>query len=372
MSGIYIHIPFCKKACHYCNFHFSTSLQLKTELLETILKEITLQKDYLQGAAIQTVYLGGGTPSLLTAGELEQIFVAIHKYHSVSADAEITLEANPDDLTKEKLEELRQTPINRLSIGIQSFSEEDLQFMNRAHNASEALQCLNDSRAAGFSQLTIDLIYGTPTLTDQQWASNLSILSDFDLPHLSCYCLTVEPNTALDKFVKTGKVRPVDEQKASRQFEYLMAWANNNNYEHYEISNFAKPGQYARHNSAYWRGIPYLGLGPAAHSFDGKNRQWNIANNPRYIQLIQTGKEKWFEKEILTEKDRYNEYVMTRLRTHWGCTLDEIRPEFHDHFLDSITPLIADDLVYNRKAAYGLTQKGKLFADQIAMELFLI
>ena len=369
MAGIYIHIPFCKQACHYCNFHFSTSLRLKTEILATLLKEIALQKDYLPGKEVSTIYLGGGTPSLLTAAELNRLFTEINRFHHIRPDAEITLEANPDDLDPTTLSELRQTPVNRLSVGVQSFSDTDLLFMNRAHHAGQARQCIEDSLRAGFTNLSIDLIYGSPTTSHEQWAANLDTVLGYEIPHLSCYCLTVEPNTALHHFVKTGNQPPVDEERATAQFEYLMDKTGQCGYEHYEISNFAKPGWQARHNTAYWQGIPYLGLGPSAHSFDGATRQWNIANNARYIRLIAEN-EPWFERETLSPKDHYNEYVMTSMRTSGGCKEERIDPTFLAHFRQNVRRLIDRNWVEHQPSSYRLTRRGKHFADQVALELF--
>ena len=373
MSGIYIHIPFCKQACHYCNFHFSTSLRFKDEMVNAILKEMELQKNYLPDQNLETIYFGGGTPSLLSEKDLNLIFEKINKHFTVSKNAEITLEANPDDLNLEKLQMLKSTPINRLSIGIQSFSDQDLQFMNRAHNSGEAVACLKNAQTVGFENLTVDLIYGSPTTSDQQWEWNVRKLFEFRIPHLSCYCLTVEPRTALAHFIKKGKVEPVDDEQSARQFEMLMQMMEAEGYEHYEISNFAKPGWHARHNSSYWFGKPYLGVGPSAHSFDGKSRQWNIANNAFYIKSLGENKIS-FEKEVLTPTQQYNEYVMTALRTMWGCDLEKIKSwgaDMESHFLQKVEIFIKNKTLLQKDNHFMLTQKGKLLADNIAMELFL-
>lgn len=375
MSGIYIHIPFCKQACHYCNFHFSTSLKRRDVVVEAILEEMIWRKDYLGDAIIDTIYFGGGTPSLLTQEELQRFFDQINELFEVSADAEITLEANPDDLTLEKLQLLRDSPVNRLSIGIQSFFDEDLKYMNRAHDAGEAIACINNARKMGFEQLTIDLIYGAPTTSDEHWKENMQRVFDFGIPHISCYCLTVEPNTALDHFVRKGKSAPVDEIQAARQFEMLMTEMAIQGYEHYEISNFAKPGQYSKHNSNYWLGVPYLGLGPSAHSFDGTSRQWNIAHNGKYVDRLNSpDRQDLFEKEVLTKEQLYNEYVMTSLRTTWGCNLQKIidlNPSFEKHFIQHIQPYLEETAVIVENQIYKLTNKGRLLADRIAMEVFL-
>lgn len=378
MAGLYLHIPFCKQACHYCNFHFSTSLKQKDAMVEAILRELEGQRDYLGDACINTVYFGGGTPSLLETRDIVKIFEKINSHYNLQTSAtgqqpEITLEANPDDLTPEKLNELRQyTPVNRLSIGIQSFSDLDLSWMNRAHAAHHAHQCLQHALSAGFDDLTIDLIYGAPTTPDEQWAKNLQIAFDYGIPHLSCYCLTVEEGTALGHRVAKGKQPPMDEERAARQFEMLMDAAAMQGYEHYEISNFAKPGRYARHNSNYWRGTPYLGIGPSAHSFDGKSRQWNIANNALYIQHLSDGKIP-FEREELTAEMRYNEYVMTALRTSWGVESGKIRgmgEAIAQYFEENIQQFLTDGTVVQNSGAYCLTPAGKLVADRVAMQLF--
>lgn len=344
-------------------------------MVEAILQEMIWRKDYLDNPKIDTIYFGGGTPSLLTLEELQRFFDQINGLFEVSADAEITLEANPDDLTLEKLQLLRDSPVNRLSIGIQSFFDEDLQYMNRAHDAGEAIACINNARKMGFEQLTIDLIYGAPTTSDKHWKENMQRVFDFDIPHISCYCLTVEPNTALDHFVRKGKSAPVDEVQAARQFEMLMTEMALHGYEHYEISNFAKPGQYSRHNSNYWLGVPYLGLGPSAHSFDGASRQWNVAHNGKYVDSLKTpDKQGLFEKEVLTKEQLYNEYVMTSLRTTWGCHLQKIidlDPTFEKHFVQHIQPYLEEVAVIADNQIYKLTNKGRLLADRIAMEVFL-
>lgn len=377
-AGLYLHIPFCKQACHYCNFHFSTSLKQKDAMVKAILHELELRHDYLDGAEISTVYLGGGTPSLLEISDLVQIFEKINALYppqpaTRNPQPEITLEANPDDLTPEKLRDLRNhTPVNRLSIGIQSFADDDLRWMNRAHTAHHARQCLDDALSAGFQDLTIDLIYGSPTTTDQQWAENLRIALDYCVPHLSAYCLTVESGTALGHHVAKGKQAPPDEERAARQFEHLMETAAAAGYEHYEISNFALPGRYAVHNSNYWRGVPYLGIGPSAHSFNGHSRQWNIANNALYIKSLSENQVPC-EVEALSPTMRYNEYVMTSMRTMWGVDLNAIcamGEAFERHFSGAVLPFLADQTVERVGNTYRTTRSGKLLADRIAMGLF--
>ncbi len=356
-------------------------------MLESLLRELEMRRNYLPDPVIHSIYLGGGTPSLLNRNELLRLFEKIYALFDVDEAAEITLEANPDDLTQEKLRELCKTPVNRLSIGIQSFSEEDLRFMNRAHNAIEARTCIEYAQDLGFDNLTIDLIYGSPTTSDRQWEHNLQITFDYEVPHVSAYALTVEERTALHHFVKKGKMAAPDEEQTARQFEMLMRAMLSEGYEHYEISNFALQGWHARHNSSYWTGEPYLGIGPSAHSYDGSSRQWNVANNARYIKFM-AGAEHYdavakqglpasavdqelFEREILTSAQRYNEYVMTALRTKWGVQLKKIEQSFRTHFLEQIQPWVQEGVVTRRGEVYTLTSKGKLIADRVAMELFL-
>ncbi|MFT5910508.1 MAG: oxygen-independent coproporphyrinogen-3 oxidase, partial [Paraglaciecola sp.] len=364
MAGIYLHIPFCKQACHYCNFHFSTSLQRKSEMVDSVLKELVLQKDYLQGETIETIYFGGGTPSLLSPKELNLIFEKINQHYILGNDIEITLEANPDDLTAQKLATLASSPVNRLSIGIQSFFEKDLKFMNRAHNAEEAKVCVQNAKNAGFDNLTVDLIYGSPTTSMANWRTNLQTVFDLKISHISCYCLTVEPKTALDHFVKTGKAEPVDEEQAAQQFDILVDEMEKHGYDHYEISNFAFPDCYSKHNSSYWLGEKYLGIGPSAHSFNGISRQWNVANNAKYMTALAEGNLS-FEKETLTPTQQYDEYVMTSLRTIWGCELQRLAgfdKKFESYFLKNVRPFLKDEVVFEKNGFYFLTKKGKLLA----------
>lgn len=372
MAGIYIHIPFCKQACYYCNFHFSTSLRLKEPMLQAIEKEIALSKDYLSAEKIETIYFGGGTPSMLETDEIQAIIDNIAKFHSIDAQAEVTLEANPDDLDAQKIKQLRQTPINRFSIGIQSFFDVDLKYMNRVHNANEAVNCIKRAQDAGFENLTIDLIYGTPTMNDKQWDENISTAIQLEVPHISCYCLTVEPKTALNKMVQTKKLPGVDEEQAANQFEHLMDRMEQAGFDHYEISNFGKPNFYAQHNSNYWKGVKYLGLGPSAHSFDGKNRRANLANNALYIKSLEENKIP-FEIELLDDIQRYNEYVMIASRTIWGINptvVEAFGTDFSNYFSDKIAYFISKDLIVEKNNAFVLTKKGKLMADFVAMELF--
>ena len=325
MYGIYIHIPFCKQACHYCDFHFSTSLKKKRELVDALCQELILRKDELSGE-VQTIYLGGGTPSLLSEDELHQIFDTILSNYKVAANAEITLEANPDDLSETVIDTLAKSPINRLSIGVQSFFEDDLRLMNRAHNAVEAETSIQLAKNY-FDNLTIDLIYGIPKMSVAKWQANIDKALALGVPHISAYALTVEPNTALETFIAKGKIAPVDEELAAVHFDMLKKTLEQNDFVHYEFSNYGKEGFFSQNNTAYWRGRSYLGIGPSAHSYNGKTRSWNIANNTLYIKAIQQGRVP-LETEELSVVDRYNEYVMTGLRTMWGISLEMVAREF--------------------------------------------
>ena len=374
MAGVYIHIPFCRKACHYCNFHFSTSMQLQEGFVNALLQEINLQKNYLS-EPVSTIYFGGGTPSVLASANICNIVSRLQKTFIVENNAEITLEANPDDITAEKLAEWKQIGINRLSIGIQSFAEEDLVWMNRAHNAQQAFNCIASSKKAGFNNLTIDLIYGTPTLSDEAWEKNVKTAIELQISHLSCYALTVEPKTALEKLIKQKTLADVDTEKQARHFELLMQWMQEAGYEHYEISNFAKPGFRSKHNSSYWQGKPYVGLGPSAHSFNGSSRQWNVANNALYIQSISKGLVP-FEAEVLTSNQQLNEYIMTRLRTMEGISLQKIKKQFgedrYEYVIKSARPHLNHHHLTVENNHLKTTTKGKLLADGIAADLFLL
>ena len=372
MAGIYIHIPFCQKACHYCNFHFSTSQKLLPEMMQAIRKEAQLQQGYLS-EEIQTLYFGGGTPSVITKEEVQSTIEVLRSVFNFSADPEITLEANPDDINKEKLIAWKEAGINRLSIGIQSFFEEDLQWMNRAHNAQQAQDCIEMAQQHGFSNITIDLIYGTPGLTDEKWKQNVQTALSLGIPHLSCYALTVEPKTALAKMIDTHQSENIDADKQARHFSLLTEWMKDAGFEHYEISNFARPGFRSRHNSSYWQGKSYLGLGPSAHSFNGTSRQWNVANNSLYIKNIASNNLP-FEIEILTVAQQLNEYIMTSLRTMDGLDLDYVSKIFGEE--KSIKIRVASskykstDKLKSVNSKLILTREGKLFADGIAADLF--
>lgn len=379
MAGIYIHIPFCRQACHYCDFHFSTVLKNKDALLQSIHKEIELQKNYFENSgektAISTIYFGGGTPSLLSQSELMRIIESLNKYFIIEPGAEITLEANPDDLTTQKVKELKSTPINRFSIGIQSFQDEDLKLMNRAHNSQEALTAVKASQDSGFENITIDLIYGIPTLTDAKWKLNLNTAFGLDVRHISSYCLTVEHGTALAHMVKERKIQNVDEHKSAGQFEIMLEEMDKHHFIQYEISNFCKDNYFSKHNSNYWLKKPYLGIGPSAHSYDGNHRQSNISNNALYIRSLEKG-ELNFEKEILTKTQQYNEYVLISLRTMWGTDLEYIKTtlgnDYMYHCLAEAERFISTKELRKEDNKLFLTDQGKLFADRIAGSLFRV
>jgi len=373
MAGIYLHIPFCKQACHYCNFHFSTILSQKENMIAAMLEEIALNGSYLGDAEIETIYFGGGTPSLLHAEELNRFFDAIARAFPRQHVQEITIEANPDDIDKKYLQSLKSTPVNRFSLGIQSFREEDLQFMHRAHNARQADNAIKAVQDAGFDNISIDLIYGTPGLSNDNWKRHIAYAQELQIPHISSYALTIEPRTALAHAVKSGKVPLPDAQQAAEQFVILMEEMEAGGYAHYEISNFAKDGKYALHNTNYWRGKHYLGIGPSAHSFNGHSRQWNIANNALYMKTL-SGHELIFEKEILTTANRMNEYIMTALRTMWGLDLSYFAQQFGteacDFLLSNALDFITKKQLLHQNDILLLTKKGKLFADAVASELF--
>ena len=375
MPGLYLHIPFCKQACSYCDFHFSTSLALKSRLVEALAQEISLRRDYLgPSPVLDTIYFGGGTPSLLTAGELDTIFAAIHQHFAVAPGAEITLEANPDDLTALKLTELAATAVNRLSIGLQSFYEPHLRLMNRAHTAQESGAAVRRAQDAGFENLSIDLIYGVPAPGHHIWEADLANAFALDVPHVSAYALTIEPDTVLGRRQGKGTFAAPPDEFVAVQFELLLAQMRAHGYGQYEISNFCQPGRESRHNSNYWRGVPYLGVGPSAHSFDGHNRQFTVANNPQYVTAVLERDEVTATLEVLTARDRANEYLLTTLRTARGCDLAHLRDALgldlaaaHPAYLEILT-IQGWAIIQNE--VLTLTDAGKLLADQITLELF--
>ena len=374
MSGIYIHIPFCKQACYYCDFHFSTSLKKRDLMVAAIIKELEMRNNELKNTTIETIYFGGGTPSLLSVEEITSIISKVKKHYNVSKNPEITLEANPDDLSKDQLKKLAKSPINRLSIGIQSFFEEDLKLMNRAHSAQEAKDCIAQA-SKYFNNVSIDLIYGIPGLSNDRWIKNIETALSYNVPHISSYALTVEPKTALEKFIDKGIVANVNDEQAQEQFQLMLDYLQAADFIHYELSNFGREGFFSRNNSAYWQGKSYLGIGPSAHSFNGQQRSWNVRNNSIYINSIQNDILP-SEVETLTVTDRYNEYVMTGLRTIWGVSVTKVETEFgksyKNYLLKQAQKHINEHLLYLDDDKLLVAKKGKFLSDGIAADLFLL
>jgi len=384
MSGIYIHIPFCKQACHYCDFHFSTSMKKKDEMVLALAKEIRIRKKEFENEVIETIYFGGGTPSILQISDLRFLIDEVYKNFTVAENPEITLEANPDDLSKERIIELSKSPINRLSIGIQSFFEEDLTMMNRAHNSAEAKKCLEEATKY-FDNISIDLIYGIPDssqngkqakqMSNEKWKQNIETALSFGIPHISSYALTVEPKTALHKLIQTGKIAQPKDEVAEEHFQILVEMLEKNGFIHYELSNFGKENYFSKNNSAYWLGKKYIGIGPSAHSYDGISRSWNISNNTIYLKSLEENKLPC-ETEILSKADRYNEYIMTGLRTIWGVSLDRIENEFGTTYLEYLTnqaqKFLEDNLLSIEENVLKATKKGKFLTDGMASDLFLV
>ncbi|SFB12718.1 oxygen-independent coproporphyrinogen-3 oxidase [Flavobacterium swingsii] len=372
MAGIYIHIPFCKQACHYCDFHFSTSLKKKDEMVLAIAKEIAMRKNEFENETVETIYFGGGTPSILEISDLKFLIDEVYKHYNIAENPEITIEANPDDLSEERIIELSKTPINRLSIGIQSFFEEDLQLMNRAHNSEEAKKCL-EIATQYFDNISVDLIYGTPGMNNERWLQNIQTALNLNIPHISSYALTIEPKTALHKFIKDGIIPQPDDAVAHEQFLILVDTLEKSKFIHYELSNFGKENYFSRNNSAYWLGKKYIGIGPSAHSYDGKNRSWNVSNNAVYLKSISEN-QLALETETLSETDRYNEYVMTGLRTIWGVSLNKLENEFGEKYLKYLIQNAQKHLDNGKLILENnilrTTRKGKFFCDGIASDLF--
>ena len=378
MSGIYIHIPFCKQACHYCDFHFSTSMKKKDEMVLALAKEIQMRKSEFENdpefSGVETIYFGGGTPSRLQIADLRLQMDSIYKNYKVAENPEITLEANPDDLSEEYLIALSEIGINRLSIGIQSFFEDDLQMMNRAHNSAEAKKCL-ELATQYFDNISLDLIYGIPGMSNEKWKLNIETALSFGIPHISSYALTVEPKTALNKLIQTGKIAKPKDEVAQEHFEILVEILEANEFIHYELSNFGKSTYFSKNNSAYWLGKRYIGIGPSAHSYNGSSRSWNVSNNSVYIKSIHENKLQ-SEAEILSKTDRYNEYIMTGLRTIWGVSLYKIDLEFGKEYLNylekQVQKFIENGLVSIENHTLKTTSKGKFLTDGIASDLFYI
>lgn len=374
MSGIYIHIPFCKQACHYCDFHFSTSMKKKDEMVLALASELQLRKREFENEVIETIYFGGGTPSVLQIADIKLLLETVYENFKVVENPEITLEANPDDLTEDQLIQWSKNAINRLSIGIQSFFEDDLQLMNRAHNAEEAKACLTTATKY-FDNISLDLIYGIPGMSTEKWRQNIATALSFGIPHISSYALTVEPKTALNKLIQTGKIAAPNDEVAQEHFEILVETLEANGFIHYEVSNFGKPTYFSKNNSAYWLGKKYMGIGPSAHTYDGISRSWNIANNSLYLKAIQENQLP-NEVEILSKTDRYNEYIMTGLRTIWGVSLDRIQSEFGAQYSNYLSEraqkFLTDGLLLIESNILKTTKKGKFLTDGMASDLFLV
>jgi oxygen-independent coproporphyrinogen III oxidase len=375
MAGIYIHVPFCKQACHYCDFHFSTNLEKQNDMVEAIAAELVLRKEYISNTPVKTIYLGGGTPSLLSFGQLEKLLTAVFRNFSVQADAEITLEANPDDLTLENLIAFKKTGINRLSIGIQSFDNHVLQFLNRVHDSNTAISTFNQAREIGFENISIDLIYAIPNQSDSTWRNNIQQAIDLQPEHISSYSLTIEEKTVFGRWHQKGKLKIVDEDSAAQQLETLIAMLSQNGYEQYEISNFSKPGFVSRHNSSYWKRELYLGVGPGAHSYNGASRQYNVSNNHEYLENLQRAKIPYTLEE-LSREDKINDFLITSLRTSWGTDLSILQSEMEYDLLSEHKPyidkLVDQGFIRIENDFLILTNKGKLLADKISSDLFLI
>lgn len=374
MAGIYIHIPFCKQKCTYCDFHFSTTYEdYREKMMTSVSAELIGRKNYLEGKTIKTIYFGGGTPSLLVESELQLILNTIKSNYKLADELEISLEANPDDINEENLKTWTSIGVNRLSIGLQSFKSEDLQWMNRAHTVEESLNCVHLAQAAGITNLTVDLIYGLPNLSLDEWKNHIQKVIDFGVPHVSAYCLTVEEKTALNSLVKKGKITPSTEDQQSEQFQLLVSMMEDQGFTQYEISNFSKPNFESQHNSNYWKGEWYLGVGPSAHSFNGVSRSWNVANNHKYMKAIQNGSYDC-ETEILSPANQFNEYVLTGLRTNYGVNLDKINEiiPVSENFNISCESFINKGWMIKKSNTLMLTKEGRLKADYIASELFIV
>lgn len=373
MLGIYIHIPFCKKSCHYCNFHFSTSLKNKEDMIKAINKEI-YQKAILNNDKVSTIYFGGGTPSILDVEEINLIIENIYKNFNVGKNIEITIEANPDDLSKHKLNDLSKTKINRISIGVQSFIDKELKIMNRVHDSKKAIKSIEMAKKY-FNNISVDLLYGVPDSSIKSWNYNLDTISSFNINHISAYALTVEPKTALESFINKSILSMPDEDLVYSQYKLINEKLSSKNFINYEVCSFAQKDFFSKNNSAYWLRKKYIGIGPSAHSFDGESRSWNISNNKKYIDQIRDG-DNYYKKENLTKVDQYNEYIMTGLRTIWGVSVKHIESNFDvrfkNYFLKKIKSHIAKKNVYKEDDLYLTTQSGRFLADGIASDLFLV
>jgi oxygen-independent coproporphyrinogen III oxidase len=377
VAGLYLHIPFCRKLCYYCDFHFTVSFKNKARLVKALVAELKERAAELSGEKAETLYFGGGTPSVLSLEELTELFETIYTYYTIADEAEVTFEANPDDLDNNYLLNLRQyTPVNRLSIGIQSFSDNDLVFLNRRHTALEAKKAIERAKECGFSNLNVDLIYGIPGMSAETWVNNLETFAQLDVPHLSAYHLTIEPKTVFGYYKKKGKLAPIGEDLSLKQFELLTDFMQQKGYDHYEISNFALPGMYSKHNLGYWTGKTYLGFGPSAHSFSGRKRRWNIANNTTYCGLLENQRNDYFDEEEIDTDKAYNEYILTSLRTMWGINLKYIRETFGPSYLETCLqgcqPFIDQGNLLKHEEQLTLSRKGMFIADYIIAALMAI
>ena len=387
MSGIYLHIPFCKSKCAYCNFFSLVTEKKMDDYVSALKKEIINRKSYLGDDVVKTIYFGGGTPSLLPIKYVEEILELLHENYNVISNPEVTLEINPDTIDKDKMMSLKRLGVNRMSVGIQSFNDDDLRYLGRRHDSRHALQVLDDLSSVGFDRITLDLIYGMPTLTEEKWNHNLDIFFSTGISHLSAYALTVEPKTILGQKIEKEELQEVSEEDAIRHYNILVERTKENGFEHYEISNFAKEGCRSQHNSIYWQDVKYLGLGPSAHSYDGDSRQWNVSNLTKYIQFVNadidtdtdtdadTDMGRYYEREILSKEDKFNEYVMTSLRTSWGCNVDKIERDYGKsyahNFLKNIKKYLDSGIMLMKDNSFILTDEGMLFADGIAADLFV-
>jgi len=373
MAGIYFHIPFCKTHCHYCDFHTSCRLADLPDVMDAEFKELEMRKDYLGSELIDTVYLGGGTPSLLDLHYLSEIRNQVHSLYQVSSDAEWTLEANPDDLEQKYLFDLQKAGFNRISIGTQSFDENILSYLNRRHNAQQSVRSVILAREAGFQNISVDLIYGIPGLSKEAWERSVDMVIDLNVEHLSAYHLTYHEGTVLYQRLRDGKLREVPDEISLEQYHYLIHALKDAGYEHYEVSNFAKPGYFSRHNSAYWRERKYLGIGPSAHSYDGVSRQWNIRSNQQYVSLINSGK-MYYDKENLSEIDRYNDYIITSLRTIWGIDqrriFENYSKQLTEHFQAALKKYQKTDFLYEENFVIRLSEEGIFVSDRIIEDFF--
>lgn len=387
MSGIYLHIPFCKSKCAYCNFFSLVTEKKMDDYVSALKKEIINRKSYLGDDVVKTIYFGGGTPSLLPIKYVEEILELLHENYNIISNPEVTLEINPDTIDKDKMMALKHLGVNRMSVGIQSFNDDDLRYLGRRHDSRHALQVLDDLSGVGFDRITLDLIYGMPTLTEEKWNHNLDIFFSTGISHLSAYALTVEPKTILGQKIEKEELQEVSEEDTIRHYNILVERTKENGFEHYEISNFAKEGCRSQHNSIYWQDVKYLGLGPSAHSYDGDSRQWNVSNLTKYIQFVNadidtdtdadtdTDMGRYYEREILSKEDKYNEYVMTSLRTSWGCNVDKIERDYGKsyahNFLKNIKKYLDSGIMLMKDNSFILTDKGMLFADGVAADLFV-